>query len=288
MGTPLWHLALDVPGPAADAFTRLLARLCDSVSWSAPEAGGAARIEGFSADRPDAAMLATLIAVTAASQGVEAPPLSLARLEPRDWLDDNRRRFPPLRAGRYFIHGSHHRGPVPPGSIGIRLDSGAAFGSGEHASTAGCLAALDGLVRRPRAALDVGCGSGILAVAMARTWRLPVLAVDVDPIAVGVTRVNARGNGVAGLVRTAVADGYRLPLLRRLSPFDLVVANILARPLMRMAGDLARHLDAGGVAVLSGFLAKDADRVLAAHRARGMGLVRRITIDDWQTLILRR
>ena len=150
----------------------------------------------------------------------------------------------------------------------------------------GALAASGRRFARP---LDLGCGSGILAIAAAKLWRVPVLASDVDANAVAVTRRNARLNGVAPLVRGVVADGWRSPTLRSQAPFDLVLANILARPLKRMAGDLARHLAPGGLAVLAGFLASDGTDVLAAHRTHGLRLVR--AIDDatgWRTLVLRR
>ncbi len=281
---------MEVPARAAGAFVGVVEAVCDTVSWSEPEERGCVRVEGYSENEPDRAMLATMLAVAAASQGVQAPLLHLGRLGPRDWLAENRAAFPPIGVGRYFIHGAHHHGPAPPGRIRLVVDSGAAFGSGEHASTAGCLRALDALARRRRfrAPLDMGCGSGILAVAMARTWRVGVRAVDVDAGAVGVAAANARRNGMAPLVRVAISNGYRSPMVREGAPYDLVVANILARPLRRMAGDLAAHLEPGGVAVLSGLLERDAGGVLAAHRARGLTLVNRVPMDGWQTLILSR
>ena len=284
----IWRIALEVPVRAAEAFTRAVESAAATVSWSEPDGGDAVRIEGYSENEPDEAAVTTLLAVAAASEGVPVPLLHLSRLAPRDWLAENRASFPPIAVGRYYIYGTHHDGAVPAGRVSLLVDAGAAFGSGGHESTAGCLTALDGLARRfnPARVLDMGCGSGILALAAARTWRVPVLAVDVDADAVRVARDNARLNGVAPLVRAVTGNGYTAPAVRRGTPFDLVLANILARPLIAMAPSLARHLAPGGVAVLSGLLARDARRVLAAHRAHGLVLVRSIDMGDWRTLIL--
>ena len=290
LSAAVWRLVIEVPARAVGAFVRVVEGACDTVSWTKPEKRGTVRVEGYSATEPDEAMISTMLAVAASSQGVPTPLLHLGRLGPRDWVAENRAGFPPIGVGRYFIHGTHFEGSVPPGKIRLVVDAGAAFGSGEHASTAGCLRALDALARRRRfhAPLDMGCGSGILALAMARTWRVRVRAVDIDKDAVRVTSANARLNGLAPLVRVAAGNGYREPMVREGGPYDLIVANILARPLCRMAGDLARHLEPGGVAVLSGLLSRDSGRVLAAHRAHGLTLVENIPIDDWRTLILSR
>ena len=203
--------------------------------------------------------------------------------------DLNLEDFPAITIGRFFICGAHDPGAVAGGLIELRIDAATAFGSGRHASTAGCLAALGLLASRPISRpLDMGCGSGILALAMARLWRVPVMAADIDPEAVVVTRRNARRNRVGGLVRALSADSYRAPGIAARAPYDLIACNILARPLRRMAKDLARSLAPGGAAILSGFLEADANAVLAAHRLQGLRLIRRITIDGWQTLIVGR
>jgi len=222
----------------------------------------------------------------------EPPHFRFNLVSPRDWLAENLRAFPPLRVGRYFIHGSKLKERSPSGLTTIKLDSGAAFGSGEHASTAGCLIALDDLARRRRfrRPLDVGCGSGILSIAIAKTWRVPVIATDIDPIASAVADANAKRNGVGNLIHNYTAPGYLA--VARYGPYDLIVANILARPLRQMAGDLSNHLRAsngrGGTAVLSGLLATDGNRVMSAHSARRFRLCRRIFIDGWLTLVIER
>lgn len=286
----LWRVRLTVSAVAAGAFAEALEPFCQSVSWSAGDDDGNADVEGICLGRPHRPALAQTVTCAAAALGTAPPAPRFSRLEPRDWLAENAGAFPPIEAGRYYIHGSHEATAPPPGCLAIVMDAGAAFGTGEHPSTRGCLLALDALARRRRfrAPLDMGCGAGLLAIAMAKTWRRPVVACDIDPRAARVAGANAELNGVGGWVRAGQGDGYGAPFVRRAAPYDLIVANILARPLRRMAGALAGALARPGVAVLSGFLERDGARVLAAHRRRGLRPWRRITVDGWQTLVLRR
>src|SRR4051812_269737 len=162
------------------------------------------------------------------------PVYHVQPLPPTDWLAQNRRDFPAQAIGRFFVYGSHHADGVPAGRHGLMVDAATAFGSGEHATTRGCLAALDRLAkrrRRPRRPLDLGCGSGILALGMAKAWRRPVRAADIDAESVRVARENAALNGVSQLVRIDRSDGYRAPLVHRGRPYDVIVSNILAQPL---------------------------------------------------------
>jgi ribosomal protein L11 methyltransferase len=208
-------------------------------------------------------------------------------LPDRDWLGENQLAFPPLRIGCFFVYGSHHQGGVPAGAIGIALNAATAFGTGEHPSTRGCLAALEMLARRRpiRHPLDIGTGTGILAIAAAKLLHRPVRASDIDAGSVAVARHNVACNHVAKLVRIEQASGYRGRLLRRRG-YDLILANILARPLALMAADLARYLAPGGHAVLSGLLERQEPIVLSPHRSLGLVLERRIVIDGWSTLVL--
>ena len=245
-------------------------------------------LQGIACPPVDRSALELALALAAAAAGVPPPEVTIEELPERDWLADNRERFAPFRIGRFVIQEPDDGTPPPPDGIPLRIEAATAFGSGRHGSTEGCLRALESLARRPiRGALDVGCGSGILAIAASKLWRVPVLASDVDPSAVDVARANARLNGVGHLVRVVVAEGYRSPVIDTSPPFDLVVCNILARPLKRLARDLARHLAPGGVAVLAGLLRSDGNDVLAAHQASGLGLVRKIDIEGWRTLVLR-
>jgi ribosomal protein L11 methyltransferase len=284
-GPRLWTLAVEVPKQAVDAFGSYLATLSDT--YSCFEAGAGWRLEALLDSEPDRSSLAAGIARAAAAAGIAVPDFALAPLPPRDWLAENRRQFPPLAVGRFFIHGSHFAGTAPAGRIAIRLDAGLAFGSGSHESTRGCLIAIERLARRRRfrRPLDLGCGSGILAIAMARLWRRQVAAADIDPVAVAVARENGRRNGVGPLLRPVASDGLASGALRR-GRYDLVVANILARPLERLAPSLARVRCRHARVVLSGLLAGQAAGVLAAYRAQGLALERRIRIGNWVTLLL--
>src|SRR5712691_3622920 len=227
------------------------------------------------------------LALTAIASGGRLLQIVEERLPERDWLAENRRAFPPLRIGCFFVHGSHWQGRVPAGAIAIEIDAATAFGTGEHPSTRGCLVALDSLARRRRfrRPLDIGTGSGSLAIAAAKRLRRRVLASDVDCAAVRVAAHHVRRNGLAHRVRAVCAPCVRSRAVRR-GDYDLVFANILARPLALMARDLARALVPGGVVVLAGLLRRQEALVVAAYRAQGLALERRLVIEGWSTLIM--
>ncbi|MFL5268178.1 MAG: 50S ribosomal protein L11 methyltransferase [Stellaceae bacterium] len=287
--SPVWRLLARVRGAdAASAVFALLDELAEAVS--AFEIGPEEwRLEAYPQSPVLAPDVAARLAVVAAAAGGALVEIGEENLPARDWLAENQLAFPPLRVGRFFIHGSHHRGGIPPGSIGIKVDAATAFGTGEHPSTRGCLIALTQSAwrKRFRSPLDVGTGTGILAIAAAKLLRRKVLASDIDRDAVNVARRNAARNGVASLVQNRRAPGYRDRALRK-SRSDLILSNILARPLAVMAPDLARALAPGGSAVLSGLLRRQEPIVLAPHRGCGIVLERRILIEGWSTLILRR
>lgn len=292
-GAELWQVTVAVPDAAAAAAVMpALETACVAVSAfeATPEPGW--RVEGLAAARPDRALLEALceLAWRGPAAGVPAagPEMRIERLRRRDWVRENQASFSPVRVGRYLIHGSHWRKGLPPGRIALLVDAATAFGTGEHATTRGCLLALDRLARagRPRRILDMGTGTGILALAAARTWHRRVWARDNDREAARVAALNAARNGVAGLVEARHGAGYGDRGLRRAAPFDLILANILARPLATMAPALARMLAPGGVAILSGLLARQEPLVLASHRARRLRLARRLAIDGWSTLVL--
>ena len=282
-----WIVGLETTEDAARTFMDALEPLGNAASAYETSTGGTWRVELYSLNPPDRAALVATVALAAAAAGAPEPDFTVRRLAARDWLAENRASFQPLCAGRYFIHPTRYEGAPPAGSISLALDAATAFGTGRHGATQGCLMALDRLARRrrPRRILDMGCGSGILAIAAAKTWRRPVLAVDIDAEAARVARANARANGVGSLVRAKRADGFTgVPRNKR---FDLILANILARPLADMAPALARRLAPGGTAVLSGLLVEQEAQVRTAYRAQGMRLVTRIDIEGWRTLLLR-
>ncbi|MBI1775316.1 MAG: 50S ribosomal protein L11 methyltransferase [Proteobacteria bacterium] len=285
-----WRIEFEVPERALAVFAAALDGLAEAVATVEVAGSCAWRVEAFANQAPDPAGLALALELAAAASGLPVPAPSIHAVPAIDWVAANYREFPPVQAGRYFIHGSHWRGSSPPGSIQLRIDAATAFGSGEHATTRGCLLALDRLQRRLRLrhVLDLGCGTGILGLAAARTWHCPTLGVDIDPVAVKVAGANARANGLARWVRMAVSRGFANPAIRRRGPYDLILANVLARPLMRLARPLARRLAPGGHAVLSGLLASQERQVLAAQRMQGLTLQTRIAIDGWHTLVVRR
>jgi ribosomal protein L11 methyltransferase len=283
-----WKIQVIVPPEAVDCFVQALDPLCAAVVSFEVEGHGAWRVAGYTSAAPAPEAVAAAIAIAALRAQIAEPAVARAPVPATDWVAESQRGFQPLRAGRYFIRPSHFRGRAPGGAISITLDAGAAFGTGEHATTRGCLLALDWLARARRFTrpLDLGCGSGILALAIAATWRRPVTAVDIDPVAVAVARANARGNRLAPLVRVLRGDGLSARGLRQ--RHDLITANILARPLVDLSGAIRRRLEPGGVAVLSGLLANQENMVRAAYRRHGLRLVRRIAIDGWNTLVVAR
>jgi ribosomal protein L11 methyltransferase len=204
------------------------------------------------------------------------------------WVEKTLRALAPVRAGRFVVHGSHDRASPQPHECAIEIDAGLAFGTGHHGTTAGCLAVFDDLLRGNtfRNVLDVGSGSGVLAIAAAKRGCPRVLASDIDPVAVAVARENARINAVASRVDCVTAAGMLSPAITRRAPYDLVLANILAPPLQAMARDLAAAVRPGGFAILSGLLPQQKARILAAYRLQGMCLVRAHVREGWLTLLL--
>jgi ribosomal protein L11 methyltransferase len=207
-----------------------------------------------------------------------------------DWVAESLACLAPVASGRFVIHGSHDRDALPAGRTLITIDAGQAFGTGHHGSTAGCLAVLDRIVRRHRFVnpLDLGTGSGVLAIALAKTLHANVLASDIDPLAARVASENARHNNVGNRVRVIAAAGMDHPEIRARAPFDLIVANILAGPLIRLAPQIAAALAPGDTLVLSGLLPNQRGRVVAAYGTQTVRLVRAELYDGWAVLELRR
>jgi ribosomal protein L11 methyltransferase len=290
---PLWQSRFVVPGAAVELFLAELEDAALSVSaFEEPGRDGEDstlwRIELMHRGEPDKHELAGRLAPLAERSGIARIDITIAPLATANWLARVAASFTPQRIGRFWVHGSHVREAPPAGAVPICLDAGLAFGSGEHASTRGCLLALDELAGRRRfgRVLDLGCGSGILAIAAAKCWPARALAVDIDPQAVAVATENARRNGVAQRVRARRSEGYRSPAVRAARPYDLIFANILADPLRDMARDLARHIAPGGSAILSGLFDLQAAAVIDAHRAVGLRLRRSVHLERWTTLVL--
>ena len=205
-----------------------------------------------------------------------------------DWLAMALSGLPPVRAGRFFVYGAHDRGLAPASTVNLRIEAGAAFGTGHHGTTVGCLQAYHDLLKRRRFArvLDVGCGTGVLAIAAARTGTPVAVGTDIDAPSVRIANENAALNGARA--RFVHASGLNHPAVRGRGPYDVVFANILAPPLVALSQDIKRALKPGGVAILSGLLRTQQRRVLAAYRSKGFRLVRRIHRDAWATLVVQR
>ena len=253
------------------------------------EAGGVWTVEAYYIHRPDADRLGGLIRTAAARHGLAPPPVRIQPVEDRDWVRESHDSLHPISAGRFMLYGSHDRDRYSPGKVNLEIDAGRAFGSGHHATTLGCLLALDRISKtfRPRTVFDLGCGSGVLAISAAKRIGTAVLAVDTDPVATGVTKRNAVMNAAAPLIRPVTASGLGHKAIRDRAPFDLVLANILAGPLIGLAPGLSRIVAPGGHVVLSGLLRRQEARVFAAYRIQGFVMENRIRIGEWPTLILR-
>ena len=247
------------------------------------------RYRGLGAFAEEPALEQLLALIGAAIGAGDFGDLRIERLLPEDWMARAESMRAPVRAGRFVIHGHHDRGTVPRFRGAIEIDAGLAFGTAHHATTRGCLIALDRLSKRirPRHILDVGTGTGILAIAAARAFNVPVLASDIDPIATATAAANAQMNGVGARVHVVTAAGLSHLRFGRAS-VDLLFANILLNPLLALAPDFAHAVRPGGICVLSGLLASQARQVEARFRALGFSLDSRILLDGWTTLLLRR
>ena len=217
-------------------------------------------------------------------------PIGREALPDIDWVAKSLEGLRPVRAGRFFVHGAHDRDKRRDGDIAIEIEAGLAFGTGHHGTTAGCLEMLESVVaaEHPKNALDLGTGSAVLAIALAKLAGIPVLATDIDPVATNVAAGNAELNGAAGLVEAVTATGFGHPAFEQRGPFDLIVANILAGPLMELAPDMARHLAPQGSLILSGILDRQEEAVLAAHAAAGFRHMRTLHLEGWATIHLKR
>ncbi len=231
------------------------------------------------------------IALTLMAAAFGSAEFAISELPEIDWVAHVKRELKPVEAGRFFVYGSHDADKLPEGRIGLLIEAAMAFGTGHHGTTLGCLRALDRLADRGfhgRNVIDVGCGTAVLAMGAARLWPEPVLATDIDAVAVDVARANVDANAMAGQVDCLEAMGFEHPDIHARAPFDLVFANILKGPLVMIAPDMARHTATDSLAILSGLLNTQASDVLAAYVAAGFAEVEREEIGDWTTLLLRR
>ncbi len=218
-----------------------------------------------------------------------AVEFSVAPIDPEvNWVAKSLEGLAPVTAGGFYVYGSHETGPVPHGLTPMKIDAAQAFGTGHHETTTGCLEAIDRVLKRrkPRYMLDVGTGTGVLAIALAKRTRTTVLASDIDPIAVQTTAENAEQNGVGKLVVAVEATGLNHSSIMQNAPYDLIVANILAGPLAALAPAMGKVAQKGATIILSGILQHQAQGVINAYARRGMVLSQKLQRKDWTTLIL--
>jgi ribosomal protein L11 methyltransferase len=286
---PAVHLArLAVDEASAGRISDLLAESLDPAETT---------VAAFETDRgwivevqfrqpPDETAIRDLLALIAGHDA--ASGLTFETLQPRDWTRASLEGLKPVEAGRFVVHGGHDRARVAAPRIGIEIEAALAFGTGHHGTTRGCLLAIDRIARarNPRRIIDIGTGTGVLAIAAAKAFRRPILATDIDVQAVAVAKGNARLNHVAPLIEFAHANGLGARRIRVRGPYDLILANILLSPLRQLAAPMARLIAPNGHIVLSGLLASQGSAAIAAYRAQGFALKRRIILDNWVTLTL--
>jgi ribosomal protein L11 methyltransferase len=251
-------------------------------------AGGHWNISVHFAEPPDQASIRELVSLAAGDRFTGE--IAFEVVEAKDWVKATLEDLVPVRAGRFVVHGQHDRAKVPANKLAVEIEAALAFGTGHHGTTRGCLLLLDHVLKayRPRRVLDLGTGTGVLAISAAKALHINVLASDIDPLSVKVACDNARLNGTGELVKTVRATGFSAPQFETDSPFDLVLANILANPLRQMATAMARHLAPSALVILSGLLPHQAQGVIAAYRARGLVLERHIQIEGWSSLLMRK
>jgi ribosomal protein L11 methyltransferase len=287
----LFHIRMTVPPLLVDSFVNLLENISENVSWDVSENYlQDVNIDAFVSNKE------TLISLTQehlahtlahALQSYNLPQpnyLSIEEIPEKNWLLENQLSFPPINIGSFFIHGSHFKHEKPQNKLSLEINAALAFGSGEHASTKGCLTAISSLDNfKPQNGLDVGCGSGILAMAASLFFKIPILAIDIDPFSVETTKENAKKNNLENNIICFQSNGYEQ--INKKHTFDLILCNILAKPLCEMAPQLKQHLSSNGIAILSGLLNTQSQEVVEQHQTCGLELINTISMGEWETLI---
>lgn len=280
----VWQIRLTTTTQHAPAYAAALENFCPTVSWMDTDEDGVVEVDGITEEQPnDKAILAALKAAHS-----PVPKVSIAPLVQQDWLQLSYQSFPPKVLGRYWIHGSHATERPPAGSWPLQIDAATAFGSGEHPTTAGCLGFIERITKRKtfKHVLDMGTGSGILAIAALRAGVRDVTAIDIDPESIRMTAIHGKANRLLSRLRLQAGPGYATPLVQQRAPYDLILCNILARPLRVMAKAAARVIAKGGTIILAGLLTTQATSVISAYRSQGFILKTREARGEWTILEL--
>lgn len=271
--------------PLADAMENMTPEPYGVGVFEIEDGSGMWEVGGYFTEEPDAAGLALLQTM------FDTNPFVVSEVPDIDWVAHVKRELPPVEAGRFFVYGSHDAADLPEDKIGLLIEAAMAFGTGHHGTTLGCLRALDALADGGfvgENVADIGCGTAVLGMAAAKIWPNPVVASDIDEVAVAVAETNVAANDMQGRVTCLEAAGFGHPDLLAKAPYDLVFANILKGPLVALAPDMAANIGKGGYAILSGILNEQADDVISVYVENGFNLVKRDEIVDWTTLTLRR
>ena len=268
-----------------EAMERLIPEPTGIGVFEVEDGSGLYEVGGYFTQSPDRGALSLLAAAFGAQ------PFVISELPETDWVAHVRRELAPVRAGRFFVYGSHDADKLPKDAVPLLIEAAMAFGTGHHGTTLGCLLALEGLIEdgfSPARVVDIGCGTAVLAMAAARIWPVPVLASDIDQQAVDVAEVNLAANDMTGRVQCLEAAGFDHPDLHGAAPYDLIFANILKGPLIALAPDVASHLREGGFAILSGILNEQAQDVADVYARSGINLVNKTGVGEWSTLVLQK
>ena len=281
----LWQLRITAPRDLADAIAACLERaeVPEPVSVSAFENRNHTtwRIDALYTKQPRRRDILLLL-----SEFLADAKFQIGQVKPQDWVSRSQENLKPILAGRFFVSQNRYRAEAPADAVPLIIEAAQAFGTGHHGTTQGCLTAIHDLAitLRANSILDLGCGSGVLAIASAKVWRVPVVASDLDPLCCQAAASNARANDVRPQIKIIRANGFQHAALHH-RRFDLILANLLARPLRLLAPAVKKHLASGGVVVLSGLLAQQERRVRSAYHHQKMRLRTRYVFDDWVTLV---
>ena len=285
--TTPFEIKLILPSRALPFFESALEEIAGAILTTQIEKGvhkGKWEFQAIFEQKPDRPLIKERLVAAAAQSRMKMPLFRIRQMPDINWLKASYQGFPPISVGQYYIYGSHIKDPLPTDKICLKIDAATAFGTGEHQTTHGCLTALCDLEKAPDRVLDVGCGSGILAMAFAKSTGKPVDAVDIDPESVRVAIENVKENGLENLITVWQSDGF--DKVHR--QYDLIFCNILAKPLIRLAPELKVHLAPGGCAILSGFLAHQEHWVTQAYKKLGLCIIRRYPVKGWCTVVVQK